>query len=474
MRSLRQQIDIAAHRPHPPGYLGYVAVARALDSVTGNINDALVLWNIIATALAAMLLVRFAWELAEDDPRRTAFAAGAGALMIFSPLFWFYGEIAEIYPSETLAAVVLAYLAWRASRGEPRAPYLSALAIPLAAAFKLTLAVLMLPVIVYGGRRLPETTRLKAGFLFLACATAVGVAFFLVAPDLGGLIWQHFVTSTAASRLGAMPAEDVLERLNHNFRDTLTAAVSMVGVVNVFGMVWWLARDRRLPPGIDRTFAACWTLPWVLLCTVVHIGKPGYVLPLLPLTSLVLASFYARRSRALCTVLLLVQASVNVAHFVAVGPFPETVTGGTRQYRAKTFFQKVASDLQPLTESTAATVRHSDVRMARILAELDRCRSSRPVIVAGGETRRLMWYVPNAIVIYVADGRVQNVAIDGVFTPVIDEARVFAVSCPVLWVLDGGSPELPVPDGSSTPLTDVGLSIDASQVRVTRSSIEFD
>ena len=352
-------------------------------------------------------------------------------------------------------------------------PYLTALAIPLAAAFKLTLAVLMLPVIVYGGRRLQETTRLKAGFLFLACATAVGGAFFLVAPELGGLIWQHFVTSTAASRLGAMPAEDLLERLNHNFRDTLTAAVSMVGVVNVFGMFWWLARDRRLPPGIDRTFAACWTLPWVLLCTVVHIGKPGYVLPLLPLTSLVLASFYARRSRALCTVLLLVQAGVNVAHFVAVGPFPESATGGTRQYRAKTFFQKVASDLQPLTESTAATVRHSDVRMARILAELDRCHSPRPVIIAGGDTRRVMWYVPDAVVIYVANRKVQNVAVDGYFTPVSEETRVFPTSCPVLWVSDHPSPELPVPDGSK-PLTDLGFVVDARRVRVSRAGIEFD
>jgi hypothetical protein len=41
-------IDIADHRPHPPGYLGYVLVARALDWLTHDVNTSLVLWNMIA------------------------------------------------------------------------------------------------------------------------------------------------------------------------------------------------------------------------------------------------------------------------------------------------------------------------------------------------------------------------------------------------------------------------------------------
>ena len=46
------RIDVAQHRPHPPGYLGYVPVARAINFVVRDANTALVLWNVVATALA--------------------------------------------------------------------------------------------------------------------------------------------------------------------------------------------------------------------------------------------------------------------------------------------------------------------------------------------------------------------------------------------------------------------------------------
>src|SRR5687767_2224681 len=62
-------IDIAAHRPHPPGYIGYVLAARALDLVFRDANLSLVIWNIVATAMAAAVLVRFAWEVSGDQRR---------------------------------------------------------------------------------------------------------------------------------------------------------------------------------------------------------------------------------------------------------------------------------------------------------------------------------------------------------------------------------------------------------------------
>jgi hypothetical protein len=95
-------IDIAAHRPHPPGYIGYVLAARALDVVFRDPNLSLVVWNIAATALAAAVLVRFAWELA-DEQRQTRTAVAAALIFTTSPLIWYHGEIAEIPASELLA-----------------------------------------------------------------------------------------------------------------------------------------------------------------------------------------------------------------------------------------------------------------------------------------------------------------------------------------------------------------------------------
>ena len=55
-----ERIDISAHRPHPPGYLGYVFAARALRGLTGDVNAALVAWNVLALTAAATLTAMLA------------------------------------------------------------------------------------------------------------------------------------------------------------------------------------------------------------------------------------------------------------------------------------------------------------------------------------------------------------------------------------------------------------------------------
>jgi hypothetical protein len=78
-------IDIAAHRPHPPGYLGYVLAGRAFQLLGASANGALVSWNIVMTAVALFVTARFAAEASggESTGRRAAMAALA--LMATSP-----------------------------------------------------------------------------------------------------------------------------------------------------------------------------------------------------------------------------------------------------------------------------------------------------------------------------------------------------------------------------------------------------
>src|SRR5438094_7168570 len=61
------KIDIAMHRPHPPGYLGYVFAGRLLQHVFPDANTALVAWNLIATTVAAFVTAAFAFEVADPD-----------------------------------------------------------------------------------------------------------------------------------------------------------------------------------------------------------------------------------------------------------------------------------------------------------------------------------------------------------------------------------------------------------------------
>src|SRR6476619_4708183 len=52
------RIDIAQHRPHPPGYLGYVLAGRALRPWFAEVNGALIAFNVIALAGAACAVAR--------------------------------------------------------------------------------------------------------------------------------------------------------------------------------------------------------------------------------------------------------------------------------------------------------------------------------------------------------------------------------------------------------------------------------
>ena len=104
-----ERIDIAAHRPHPPGYLGYVMAGRVLNVVLHDANAALVAWNLIVSALAVAVIVFFASSL---ERQRSLMPVAAGAVLAPSPLLWFYGEVGEIYPTEMLAVLLIAWSAW--------------------------------------------------------------------------------------------------------------------------------------------------------------------------------------------------------------------------------------------------------------------------------------------------------------------------------------------------------------------------
>src|SRR5262245_17831396 len=166
------RIDIAMHRPHPPGYLGYVFVAKILRYVFPNANTALVVWNWIATALAGLVVALFAFEVADAD-RHWATAVASVAIVLTSPLVWFYGEVAEIYPSELLFAALVGYTATRAARGSSRAMYVAIAALALTAAFKIVTAFLMFPVVAYAWTRVPSSVRWRSFTMVILAAALV-------------------------------------------------------------------------------------------------------------------------------------------------------------------------------------------------------------------------------------------------------------------------------------------------------------
>lgn len=463
------RIDIAVHRPHPPGYLGYVFAGRFLRAATADPNAALILWNIAALAGAAVLTAM----LGDSMGLSPLVAWAAAILVVASPLVWFYTSIAEIYVSELFWAAAIAYTAHAALRGSSRALYWCAAALAGAALFKPSTTALMLPLAGYAWYRAPTPARTRATLLFAVAIAADAIAFLTVAPDLPTLVWQQFVAATVSSRLVGSTSERLalIVAFNRNLRDSFTASVSALGIVNAAGLVAWLIVGRQLPPLSDRRFVALWALPWCAVFLLILIAKPGYVLPLMPLAAVVLAAFYARRGPALLAAAIGAQAVANVLYVGCVTP--ATDLSGV-PYRDKTVRQRMASDLAALTFPTRATLRASDRHIEELKSVASTCAPADWILVTGGGTvdwRRAMFYVPTGRAVYVVDRRPTFIGTNGDFVPVPDSGTSISSRCGLLWLL-GERPPVELGAGARA-VADLGWTLPAGSGSVTRDAISW-
>jgi hypothetical protein len=466
-------IDIAAHRPHPPGYIGYVLAARALDLVFRDPNLSLVVWNIIATAVAAAVLVRFACEVA-DDRRQTRTAVAAALLFVTSPLIWFYGEIAEIYASELLLTLLVAFTAWRTIRGRHAHLYWCAGALALAALFKMSAAIFMLPLVFYAWTRVGPLDRWRSAASFLVLLGLVGATFLALEPDLPKIVWDQAMTSTSGTRMVGGDTK-VLKALNRNMRDAFTATVSGLGVVAFFAFAIVAVFVRRLPQGIDRRVALLWTAPWVLVVIGLHVAKPGYLLPVLPLAILIISAVLARLRPPILALVLALITIANILQFAWLAPPTYAAVEGDKSYRNKSFRARMLSDLQAITDPTASSIESSD-KGTYLLRELvsRSCPNGNPIIVAELEPvdwRRVMWNFPAASAIRVDAAAVISIARDTLVTPVTDAGVTLTTDCPVIWLqADRDSKARFTPPGG-VPVPGIGVTTAAGTLVVTPAAI---
>ena len=468
-----ERIDISSHRPHPPGYLGYVFAARALHGLGGDINAAFIAWNVIALTIAATLTALLAASAGLSPPAAWA----AAVLLVTSPLVWFYSSVAEIYVSELLWTAAIGYCAHAAVKGRPTAFYWCAASLACAALFKMSTMVLMLPVAAYAWHRLAPAARVRSALVLIVLLAVIAAVFIRIQPGYPTFVWRHFTSATASSRLvGSETAGDRIGvALNRNARDTVIALLAALGFLNVLGLLWWAALDRQRPPALHWRFAALWAVPWLLEFVVVHIGKPGYVLPLLPLVCIILAGFYARRGRWALVTLISAQIAANIAYVTVLTPAGASSSPEVR-YRDKPLLQRLKSDLQPVTFPTLATLADSDARVDALLA-IDRatCRSGEWIAVAGADPidwRRAMYYLPLANVIrLLPNGETPAIGRSGDVVDVPPSGMSISSECGLLWMTDK-----PPPVNTGAPgrhVDRVGWMFPPGSGRVTREAVAW-
>jgi 4-amino-4-deoxy-L-arabinose transferase-like glycosyltransferase len=363
--------DLADQRPHPPGYMLYVAAASALRLLTRDSNAALVTVSIFASALTAAAVYLLCRRYAD---RALAIVVALGAAT--APLVWTYSEVAMPYALLGLLSVVLAVALGDArSRPWPAALIASA-GLGLAAGFRQDVLLLLGPLWLW--MLLARPWRERA-----LCFAAVGIAcllWFVPSAVLSGGPAAYLASlggqATRVSELSPAAGGDSL------LRNTLLTVYALwwgllgFALLLVAAIVAALTARRRLSG--DALFFALWLIPAALVYVTIHIGDPGYLMSMLPGLYVAVAALLAPLARAATRAIVPLAAllvALNVAVFaVADTPF-----------------------------SVRAIVRHDTTLDARVAFVRGAFAPASVVILAQSEYLTARYYLPEYRVLFYGD-----------------------------------------------------------------------
>jgi hypothetical protein len=300
-----ERFDVREHQPHPPGYLGYVLVLRALRALTG--MEILPVTH-FASRIFASLTVIFTWwagrRAAPDEP---AIARWAAALAATNPIVLYYGVDGQTHSAEAaMAAALLVLLARR-----PERPTLG-----FAAALGALIAV--------GGSFRPSYALVAV----IPAAWALGfrVAHLAVAAFVGTAVTVAWLVPTAALSGGWEMYQRVSDALIGNFV-RITSPLSKSheehwANINIRNALWWsvvaamgavVARVAALIARVSRDETQRWlgrlywlmVIPAVAFFTLILCAEAGYLAGLVPIAALCAAAWCGSRGpRALRHVLV--------------------------------------------------------------------------------------------------------------------------------------------------------------------------
>ncbi len=272
-----REYDVVKHQPHPPGYILYVALGRVVNIWLDNPTAAYVTLAVVFSGLTTFV-VYFLARAAYD--RATALVAAT--LLAVSPLFWFYGSVGLTYAGEALCASTVAYFAFRALRGSETDAWLAAGYLGLAGGVRQSILLLLLPlwlVATIVGIRRVRTVVVGIGIIAVAV-----MAWFVPMIWLTGGLDRYLAASVDLAEMVVKPTSV----LGGDFDTTLRMARYLVESVLVglgplalaaFFLPWYV---RRRGWGSREWFLVAWTVPPVLVYTLVHFGQAGYALTFLP------------------------------------------------------------------------------------------------------------------------------------------------------------------------------------------------
>lgn len=287
-----ESFDPTSERPHPPGYLWYVLLIRAVMLLTRDANAAMTLVSAVAAAASVALLYVLGSRLYDEVTGRIA-----ALFLLTSVTFWARGVVA--YPYTLLAGltILIALLFWRVTARPNQAPttlrergrnfVIAGVAWGIASGFRPDLAIVLAPLWLLVAAMSGIAIR---HILYSAVAAATGGALWLTmsgAATPGGLVAFLSATSGQAGGIATHLSLDnsAAAEISRNVRSLTRFLGRALYAVMPFFLVFVFASELRRAEAREPRrlgFLLLWALAPVPLYVFVHVGEYGYVFTMLP------------------------------------------------------------------------------------------------------------------------------------------------------------------------------------------------
>jgi MFS family permease len=279
------EYDVVKHQPHPPGYILYVALGRLVHHWVGDAASSYVLLAVAFSGVGTFVVYLLARAI-YDRPT----AVTAAALLAVSPLFWFYGTVGLSYAGEALFASIVAYFAFGAlTEASETDAWLAAGYLGLAGGLRQSLLLLLFPL--WLGATLVGVRRWRAVGVGLAILATAVLAWFVPMIWLTGGFARYLEASRQLADTVVVPTSilggplEVTLRMSRYLLESVLVALGPLAAAALL-LPWYV---RRHGWGVREWFLLGWTVPPVLVFTLVHFGQAGYVLIFLPALVILLA-----------------------------------------------------------------------------------------------------------------------------------------------------------------------------------------
>jgi hypothetical protein len=283
--------DVAESRPHPPGYLFYVATARLAQLALGDANASLVAVSLVGGALAVALTYLLGRQL-----YGRGVGVAAALLLAAATPFWYYSGVAYPYTLLASGSVGLALLAVRYWRGGGPSPAMLGLCYGLAGGFRTDLLLFLAPLLAVAHLAHCRRAGRRRDLLVPLLGAVVGVLLWLVPTAWQSEGWGtylplllrqgRYVEGSYSLWSRGWPAfqSNGWQVLVYAWEGLLLAVVPFVYWIGC-GLVGWWRAGRPAPAWMAASPALVllvWLVPPALFYSLVHIGDRGYSFSLLP------------------------------------------------------------------------------------------------------------------------------------------------------------------------------------------------